>query len=138
MIYWVFMDYVSPAGTNQIKKWSKKALTIQERSDFETLLVNLAKSKQWGLPDFKRMSGGHMAGLGEIRWKSPQGTPLRVIGMAGTVSGQYVLLIGFSHKGQVYNPPDALDTAVKRKRELANGSGGICEHEEDDGEIEEE
>lgn len=132
------MDYVSPAGTNQIKKWSKKILTIQELSDLETLLGVLAKTKQWGMPDFRRLSGKNLAGLGEIRWKSAQGTPLRIIGTAGTTAGQYVLLVGCSHKGTVYNPPEALNTAIQRKKDLLNKTGSTCEHEEDDGEAEEE
>lgn len=129
------MDYVSEAGTNQVKRWSKKTLTDQERSDMETLLSVLAKQKQWQMPDFKTLS--NMQGLGEIRWRSPQRTPLRLIGMRGE-GAQYILLIGCSHKGTVYTPADALETALKRKRSLANGTGSICEHEEDDGTTEEE
>jgi len=131
------MDYVSPAGINQIKKWSKKSLTVQSRSDFETMLAILAKQKQWGNPDFKILSGKN-SGMGEIRFKSAQGTPIRVVGMKGETGGQYILLIGCSHKGKVYDPPDALDTAIQRKKTLATRTGSICEHEEDDGEAEEE
>ena len=137
MVYWFYLDYVSPAGTNLIKKWSRKELTIQGREDLETLLSTLAKQKQWSKPDFKTLSGMN-SGMGEFRFKTTEGTPLRVVGMKGNASGQYILLIGCSHKGKVYDPPDALETAVKRKRLLANKSGSTCEHEEDDGETEEE
>lgn len=130
MAYWVFMDYVSPTGTNQIKKWANKNLTFQSRFDLEALLKMLAKQRQWGYPDFKVLSGKH-SGFGEVRFKSKQGTPLRVIGMKGEAADQYILLIGCSHK-ETYDPPNALDTAIQRKKELANKTGTICEHEEND------
>lgn len=131
------MDYMSPAGTNLIRKWSR-GLSIQSREYFETLLSILAKQKQWEYPHYKPLSGRHLKGVGEIRFKSEHGTPLRVAGMKSSVEGQYILLVGFSHKGTVFKPPDALELASKRKRLLENREGDICEHEEDDGETEEE
>lgn len=130
MAIWVFMDYVSPAGTNLIRKWSQKVLSLEERDELETLLGVLAKQKQWQSQDFHTISG--YTGLGEIRWKSAQGTPLRIAGIKGAISGQYILLIGFSHKGRVYKPPKPFDTAMDRKRTLDNKTGNIREHEEDD------
>ena len=138
MAHWVFLDYMSPAGTNLIKKWSRKALTIQGRSDLEAMLSILSKQQQWTEPNFKTLSGKHLQGIGEIKFKSEQNTPLRVAGIKGGADGQYILLVGFSHKGRVYDPPDALDLAVKRKQLLANNKGFTREHEEDNGEIEEE
>ena len=129
---WLFMDYVSPAGTNQIKKWSRKKLSIQGREDFETMLSMLAKQQTWDSLDFKLLSGKHLQGIGEIIFKSEQGTPLRVACMWGTDESQYILLVGFSHKGKVYDPPTAFDLAIQRKQLLATGEGNICEHEEDD------
>ena len=138
MAHWVFMDYVSPAGTNLIKKWSRKNLTIQGRSDLEAMLSFLGKQKQWGEPDFKALSGKHLQGIGEIRFRS-DGASLRVAGVCGAIAGQYILLAGFSKAGQKKtDPADALDTAIERKKLLTQRRGTICEHEEDNGEIEEE
>ena len=136
MSHWVFLDYVSPGGNNLVSKWSKKKLSVGEREDFETLLKVMAKQARWEARDFKTISG--FPGLGEIRWKSSQRTPLRVAGTKGPKEGQYILLIGFSHKERVYDPPDPFNTAKDRKKTLDNGTGATCEHEEDDGEAGEE
>lgn len=129
------MDYVSPAGTNQIKKWSKR-LSIQQREDFETLLSFLSKQQAWEWPHFRMLSGKKYKGIGEIRFKSR--VQLRVAGIKSKHPGRYILLIGFSHKQNVYDPPNAPDTAVDRKGDLERGEASTCEHEEDDGETEQE
>ena len=132
MANWVFRDYVSSAGTNQIAKWARKVLSVQEQVELETLLDLLSKQKQWSERDFKTLSGKHLSGISEIRFKSAQGTPIRVLGMKGPGANEYILLVGCTHKGKVYDPAEALDTAVVRKNSLTNGTGGShCEHEED-------
>lgn len=119
------MDYVSPAGNNQITSWSEDTLSIQGQSDLNELLRVLSKTEVWVYPDFKSLSG-NLKGFGEIRWKEG-GKQMRLIGVAG-VTKQYILLIGCSHKGRVYDPPDALDTALTRKKTLDKKTGSICEH----------
>ncbi len=125
MAIWTFMDYVSPAGNNQITSWSEDTLSIQGQSDLNELLRVLSKTEVWVYPDFKSLSG-NLKGFGEIRWKEG-GKQMRLIGVAG-VTKQYILLIGCSHKGRVYDPPDALDTALTRKKTLDKKTGSICEH----------
>jgi len=132
MKHWVFLDYVSPAGNNAIADWTEKELTLTERQEFETLLEILTKKKQWSQPEYKPISGH--PGLGEIRWKSSEGTPLRVACIKGPGPGEYTLLMGFAHKDKVYDPPKPFVTATKRKKLLARKEATTCEHEEDDGE----
>lgn len=132
------MDYVSEAGTNLIQKWSRKALSVQGCEDLQEMLNMLSKQRVWTEPHFKSLSGNHLQGIGEIRFKSERGIPLRVAGMKGNISGQYILLVGFSKKQNIFDPPKALELARDRKRLLENGKGTICEHEEDDGEVEKE
>lgn len=126
MAIWTFFDYVSPVGNNLILKWMQK-LTVQERSDLDTLLDILSNQKRWQKPEFRWLSGKQQ-GLGEIRFKSAQKTPLRLIGTKGREPNQFIFLIGCSHKDN-YDPPNALDTAVKNNKKLANDAS-ICEHGE--------
>jgi predicted small lipoprotein YifL len=79
------------------------------------------------MPDFRRLRGKSYKGLGEIRWETAN-VQHRVIGCAGPQAGEYIFLIGCTHKGPVYDPPSALDTAVQRMKFLRNGEGGTREH----------
>jgi len=127
--YWVFKDCVSPAGNNVIAKWVT-SLTIQERANLEALLKILSRQKQWSMPDYRTLSGHK--GIGEIRFSSEQGTPLRLLGTKGD-AGEFILLVGCSHKGSVYKPPDAITQAFKRMKSINNDTGwSTCDHEEDD------
>lgn len=102
-------------------------LSLDERTSLDTLLVILSKQKRWDWPVFKPLSG--YPGLGEIRFYSEQRTPLRLLGMQDQ-PGEYILLVGCSHKGRVYDPPNAMELAVKRKKSYINKTGGsICDHD---------
>ncbi len=126
------MDFISPAGVNLISRWAKKELSAQEQSDFESLLAILAKQKEWSQPKpFELLKGKDLQGIGEIKWKSEQQTPLRVAGIKCNEQRQFILLVGFSHKGKVYKPPDAFELAKRRRNQLASQKGGVCEHKQD-------
>lgn len=128
MVHWAFFDYVSPMNVNQIAKWHRKVLSINEQAGMDALLGIMAKQKIWNSTDYANLSGKKYDGLGEIRWRGDQRKPLRLIGFQNAPN-QFTLLIGCSHKDNVYTPADALDTAVTRKGELQLGIGSVCEHE---------
>jgi len=91
---------------------------------FDDLLEVLAKKAEWRFPEFRKLDDG----LGEIRWKSDK-KQHRVIGCSWKNPAGYLLLIGCTHKQNIYNPPDALTTADKRRRGLQfEGKGATCEH----------
>jgi hypothetical protein len=93
----------------------------------DTLLDILATTNVWKYPDFVRLDDG----LGEIRWKFDK-KQYRLIGCSWKDPGGYLLLIGCTHKQQVYDPPDAIATADKRRRGLKfEKKGSVHEHTED-------
>ena len=124
---WLFREYISPTGRRPLLDWYR-SLSKQAQADFDELIRILEKTREWREPAFKRLQGKKYKGLGELRWKTV-GVQYRVIGMNGPRSGEYTLFIGCTHKGSVYKPPDALETAVKRMRSLQEGKGSTCEHE---------
>lgn len=131
MADWEFSDFVSAAGVNQIAKWIRKDLSIQEASDLEALLTILQRQAIWdNHRDYKALSGAKYQGLGEIRLPGDQRIPIRLIGFRDPDARiqRFTFLIGCRHKGRNYDPPDALNTAVKRKKDLDNARGNICEH----------
>ena len=123
----MFRDYVSPGGRNQIADWYNRDLSPQAKGDFDRLRQILERTREWRDPVFLRLKGKKYQRLGEIRWDTKR-VQYRVIGCAGPGTGEYTLLIGCTHKGSVYNPPSALDTAVQRMKFLRDGKGGTREH----------
>ena len=126
------MNFVSATGVNHVAKWYRKKLSLQEQSNLDTLLDILAKQKTWTFPDYLALSGAKYKGLAEIRLKGDQRIQMRLIGFQGPNAGQFTFLIGCFHKGSIYDPPSCFDTAVSRKRDLDNGNGSICEHDNDE------
>jgi hypothetical protein len=108
--------YVSPAGNNKIADWYED-LSVQERADADEFIKNMRKTKIWKMPDYKAKLTGH-EGIGELRWSSEK-KQHRLLGYLK--DGAYFALIGCTHKQRVYDPADALDTADRRKRDIAQG-----------------
>lgn len=72
----------------------------------------MRKTKVWQMPTYGPKLIGH-DGLGELR--GPSGKKQHRL--AGCLKdGAYFALIGCTYKQNVYDPPDALDTADRRKR----------------------
>jgi phage-related protein len=116
MDVWQFMDYISPQGRNMIGHWYDGLLS-RERTDFDSFIRILAKTREWRYPDFKWLKGRRFRGLGEIRFESEKKAH-RVIGYFNLNSRQFVMLIGCFHKQNIYTPANALETAVRRKQFL--------------------
>ena len=127
---WSFKDYLTPAGTNVIAQWYRKELSPQEQADMDALLETLEKTEVWPHDNFRALSGAKYAGLWEIRWWGDQRVPLRLIGYLDRDKKEFMLLMGCNHKGKIYKPPGAIDTALTRWKQLTNeGQGGNCDHE---------
>ncbi|MBS1842736.1 MAG: hypothetical protein JST77_18050 [Acidobacteria bacterium] len=134
------MDFVAANGTNHVRKWYGKELSITEQATLDALLDALEKTAHWKFPEYKTLSGKHLKGLGEIRFSGDQRRQVRVIGCQWKETN-FVLLLGCMHKGSVYEPASALDTAALRKKDLEHSRGSICEHEidgEDEAEVDRE
>lgn len=63
----------------------------------------------------------------ELRFSCGDNRQYRLLGLFGPGRKQATFLIGCHHKGRVYTPTDALDTAYKRARELSEGKAGVYE-----------
>src|SRR5437667_874839 len=108
--------YVSPAGNNKIADWYEQ-LSTQERADADEFIKGMRKTQEWALPNYRPKLAGYK-GLGELRWTSEK-KEQRLIGYLK--DGAFFALVGCTHKQRVYSPPDALDTAKKRMKEIKDG-----------------
>jgi hypothetical protein len=122
--HWSFHDYVE-GQHNPIEYWYVNDLSIVGRLAFDALLKNTAKTRnqlEWG--GFKHLKGEpkkeHIWQLDFIA----DGRQYRLLGVFRPAR-QAVLLIGCYHKGKIYTPPNALETASKRARLLREMKAGI-------------
>jgi hypothetical protein len=130
------MNYGDAGPSNPITRWKKNQLSTQQRADVNTLLGVLRNQRQWSKQDFRPRLRGY-DGLSEIKLKS-ENVQIRLVGCFKP-GQRYVILIGCTHKGSVYDPRACLDTAERRKREIDREEVQISEHSvSDDEEPEEE
>ena len=83
------------------------------------LLKNNAKTDtpyNWsGSKNLKGEAGKH----GIWEWKfNASGVQQRLFGIFGTEKKHAIFLIGCNHKQNIYQPPDCIDTAITRAKEV--------------------
>jgi hypothetical protein len=127
VVRWSFHDYVE-GGQNPIKNWYDNNLTDAGRFGFDALLKDRAKTAnhlEWGL---KPLQGeAKKVHIWELKFLA-DGKQYRVLGVFRAAK-QAVLLVGCYHKGKVYTPPNALDTAVERAKALRDKKTGVTTSE---------
>ena len=113
--------YVSPAGNSKIADWHMD-LSAQEKADVDAFLLIMRKTGDWQMPSYRRqlraikgVKASQVRGLGELRWISGK-KQHRLLGFFG--DGVWYAVLGCTHKQNIYDPADALATAVKRKNEI--------------------
>ena len=123
MALWKFMDFHSEAGNNLSEAWYSK-LDVQARADFDTTLKNLSIAPDWrGMKEFKHLG---RKGLCEIRFRTAN-VQYRPAGFFGPGEHTFSIYVGAKKKQRVYDPPDALELAIKRRDGLKQGKGSLRE-----------
>jgi hypothetical protein len=87
----------------------------------------MVKLKDWEYPDINALQGKRFAGLTELRWKSGR-KPHRIFGYQSN-NLEYTMLIGCTHDKKKYDPPDAMETARRRKIEIESGEASTHEYQ---------
>ncbi len=129
---WSFLDLVE-AGTNRIEEWYQAELSQEGKDSFDALLKNtrkIADHLQWG--GFKFLKGEARAErVWELAFRAEK-RQYRILGVFGPARKQAVLLAGCYHKGKVYAPRDAIETACRRARLLWEGRATTVERKVDE------
>jgi len=129
--FWTFWDFIAEAGESPIQEWLD-GLSLAAQLTFNSILKQAHKTKsplEW--TGFKRFLAGkkfQKERLWELYFKA-DGKQYRVVGKFGDNTKQAILLCGCYHKGDVYSPAEALNTAYKRARALAQGKGKLSVRE---------
>lgn len=121
---WRLYQYVSPTGRKAIDDWRKGLPIGEPRADLDTFLRDMVKRDRWEPPDLEPLHGAQR-GLTELRWKSGK-LPHRIFGYQHG-EHQYLMLIGCTHR-EAYDPPDALETVLVRRRQIQNNEAFIDEY----------
>lgn len=115
---WTFRFYKSATGRPVMRDWyDQQADEVQAK--FDTVLEYLSQREhhEWGRPEFAPLKGKH-AGLGELRFDFAK-IEYRPIGCFGPDRSDFTILVGATKKGRNYDPRSALDTALERKKSVA-------------------
>jgi hypothetical protein len=124
MWVWGFEQFRSASGRDTISDWRKR-LAPARRAVFDVFMDRIAKMTKWpvGICDPIR---GH-AGLWELRWTAEK-VEHRILGYYGGPH-LFVMLLGCTHKGRVYDPPEAFQTIKDRRRKILEGEGVLVNYE---------
>src|SRR6266566_4445383 len=120
LVLFTFRCYISPSGRDVIDDWyNRQSESVQGAVDVALEYLSQRPRQEWRRPEFDLLSG-KMRAIGEIRLKVDK--QYRILGFFGPSRSDFTMLIGSSKKGQNYDPPGALDTALNRMKEvLADG-----------------
>lgn len=100
----------------ELTEWFKS--NVGARAKFRVRVQNLRRVSraEWNKKQFRYLENG----LAEIKWKWKDGKKeFRAIGFDH--AGAFVMLVGCSHKQNVYDPPRVMSTAKRLKGEVENG-----------------
>ncbi|PUE05941.1 type II toxin-antitoxin system RelE/ParE family toxin [Limnohabitans sp. WS1] len=109
---WRFWTYVSASGRNDVQK-SVDAYETYGRNKFERAVAHLAVSpkSQWDEPHGKKLKNEDP--IYEIRYQAFNRQE-RALGFFDDDGGIFVIVLICYHKGRIYTPPNAIDTAHRR------------------------
>jgi hypothetical protein len=105
---------VAKEGVGEISQWF--AENKGARAKFRIRVQHLLKMLRtdWNVAQFRKLDDG----LAEIKWKCGK-KQFRAIGF--DFSGSFVMVLGCTHKMNVYAPSECLKTAQRIKGEVENG-----------------
>lgn len=116
-LFWTFRTYVSRRGEEEVSTWYDLQ-SPKTQAAFDQRIRALAQMQlnEWSDPYTKRLKGDG-AGLIEIRFFADR-VQQRPIGFFGPGRGEFTILICAIEQGDEFIPRDAIDIAVRRKREV--------------------
>lgn len=126
---WTFYDYVQDKR-NPVDAWYT-GLSLPARLQFNAVLKDCSKTENhqsWiGFRSYLQ-GAAKTERVWELGFKADN-RQYRIFGIFGDERKSAILLVGCYHKGRVYTPPDAIETARKRAKAFKEGKGEARERE---------
>jgi hypothetical protein len=120
---WTFRQFRSLANEkDSISDWRKR-LSPARRATLDIFIDRIAKMSVWPRGICDPIRGKKYKGYWELRWTAEK-VEHRIFGY---FSGQFlfVMLVGCTHKGKVYDPPSAFETMKDLRRKLDDTKEGM-------------
>ena len=126
MAIWIFYDYVSQSGNNEIADWVRAELSIAGEAKFEARLAYLGavENHEWKKPYTHPLTD--CDGISEIRFDVDK-KQHRVFGFFGPERHEYTMVLGWIKKNGDY-APQCKSAIQKMKLILSTGGKHIREH----------
>ena len=122
---WVFKDFVSDRGENEIRTWlDSPDIPLKARVKFDLRIRYLQGVENLKYPYVEKWVGEE--DIYEVRVVFG-GVQYRCLGGYGVGRRVFTLLVGAVEKSDKLNPRDAVDTAKARMKRIEDGSHA-CEH----------
>lgn len=121
---WTFQQFRSLASEkDSIGDWRKR-LSPARMAVLDLFMDRIAKMKTWPLGICDPIRGKENKGYWELRWTAEK-VEHRIFGYFGSRPFLFVMLVGCTHKGKVYDPPSAFQTMRDLRRKLDNTKEGV-------------
>jgi predicted small lipoprotein YifL len=127
-VLWRFFDFAYGPDSNPIIEWYDKDISDEARLLIDGLLkTNQKIENPLNWMGFRKYLKGALKP--HKIWEMEFHCDVRQYRLLGIFRGEKiaVFLVGCYHKGPNYTPPNALDTAVRRKKTLDQGGGQLHE-----------
>lgn len=117
---WKFRTYVAPTGRTDVQNSIDKAKgAITEHLKAAVRYLANTPKIDWHEPSAKKLQG--VKEIYEIRFKA-ENKQYRPLGFFGPRPNDFTIIVWATKKQNIYDPPAAIETAVKRRQEVIDGS----------------
>jgi hypothetical protein len=109
---WKFKTFIKESGKDAIREWMED-LPMSAIAAIDTIIRYMEITEKWDSGLIKKLRG--YDALYEIIIKDKIGKiQYRIFGCHGPERKEFTLLVGTTHKMNIYNPTDCFKTAEKR------------------------
>lgn len=126
---WKFKTFIKESGNNAINEWYDEQ-PPSAKASIRGKLRHLQITEEWvkGV-DYKKLKGTREPIIEILIFDKIGKIQYRLFGCFGPGRKNFTLLIGATHKNQVYSPKDCIKTAEKRYKFLLKNKENIDDYE---------
>ena len=118
-------EIVGANGKGVITSWLSSESEARSRFHVRIGHMRLVPQGDWTYKQYKKLKNAD--GVAEIKWEAGK-KQWRALGFE--IDGYFLMLIGCTHKQNVYNPPGCVKTAMRLKKEVEEGKHASIEYQE--------
>jgi hypothetical protein len=110
---WTFRVFIKSNGVDAFEEWLEGQKDVDAEERIRAIIRRMTVTKQWTRPYFDAIHGHKYIHEIIVKGKDKQYRPL---GCFGPGPQTFTLLVGATKKGKVWTPPNAKETAERRRK----------------------